>query len=99
MKPAYVRELRSLGLNPSVCGLVEKRVLGVTDDHVHRMGKLGQEGFTLNRLSELRIHGETPGYVREMESPGLNGLTPDRLVDIRIHGADTGYVPTMKKIV
>ena len=96
--PAYVREMRSFGLNPSAGELVEMRVHGVTHDYIRRMETLGLDELSPERLIEMRVHGVTPEIFQEFQELGLAVLDPGKLIEMRVHGVTPDYVREMASL-
>ena len=104
--PAYVKEIRDLGLQPSAEELVGMRVQGITPEYVREM-----RGFVSNPSVEdligMKVQGITPGYIKEIRAlyPNLNveeligmkvqGITPDYLKEFH----DLGLQPSADDLI
>jgi bla regulator protein blaR1 len=87
--PAYIREIRSTGLNPDVNVLVAMKVHGITPDYVSSVRALG---FTPNEhdLIAMKVHDITPEYVRELRAAGFNPSTHE-IIAMKVHGITPDY--------
>jgi hypothetical protein len=97
--PAYVRSLRSIGLEGTgtVHEVVEMRIHQISVEYVRELEGLGYRGLSRRQLLEMGIHGVDAEHVRQMRALGFGELTPRQLVDLRIHGVTPEYAAEMRQ--
>ena len=94
----YVRELRSLGLNPSADNLVAMRIHNVTTEYVKELQALGYSHLQPDQLVTMRIHGVETDFIRDLNKLGYRSVSTDELVTMRIHDATTEFIRQLKTL-
>jgi beta-lactamase regulating signal transducer with metallopeptidase domain len=87
--PAYVREIRSTGLNPDVNALIAMKVQDITPEYVKGMRDLGIDGDA-NDFIAMKVQGITPDYVRQMRAAGFNPSTHE-LIAMKVQDVTPEY--------
>ncbi|TQF16623.1 M56 family metallopeptidase [Myxococcus llanfairpwllgwyngyllgogerychwyrndrobwllllantysiliogogogochensis] len=94
--PERVRELESMGYEPTVANLVEMGHMGVTSEYMKQMTVSFGRKLEANALVELRALGITPEYVAALRDAGFDTKNPDDVVEARAVGVDPEYVRGLK---
>jgi len=74
--PAYIRDIRSTGLNPDVHAFVAMKVHGITPDYVKSVRALGFAPDAQDLIA-MKVHDITPEYVRSMRDLGIDANAHD----------------------
>jgi len=92
--PAYIREMRSTGLNPDVHALIAMKVQGITPEYVKAVRSMG---FTpdANDLIAMKVQDITPAYVKGMRDLGIDANTHD-FIAMKAQDITPDYVRTMR---
>jgi beta-lactamase regulating signal transducer with metallopeptidase domain len=86
---AYVREIRSTGLNPDVNSLVAMKVQDITPEYVKSMRELGIDADA-NDFIAMKVQGITPDYVQQMRAAGFNPSTHE-LIAMKVQDVTPEY--------
>ena len=92
--PEYVKEVKALGLHPSIDELISMRVQGVDPHYIADMRTTGLNA-SLNQIIAMRIQGVTPEYIKGMRAAGVNG-DASQLIGMRVQGLTPEYIEQMK---
>lgn len=92
--PEYIKEVRALGLHPTVNELISMRVQGIDPQYVKDMRAAGFNA-DISQLISMRIQGVTPEYVRDMRAAGIDG-SANEFISMRVQGLTPEYVKEMK---
>ena len=97
--PAYVREVRSLGISgaDTPAGVVELRIHRISAAYVRELAELGYRDLSRGMLLQMGIHGVGARQVRELRELGYRDLTPQQLVMLRIHGITPAHIRHMRE--
>jgi hypothetical protein len=97
--PAWLRELRALGVGPLRPGdLMLIGAFDVTPQYVRSMRALGLSGTgTVDGILELRRAGVTEQYARELQALGYGGLTRQQLLMMRTHEVSPTFVHQVRQ--
>ena len=87
--PAYVREMRSTGLNPDVHALIAMKVQDITPEYVKGMRDLGIDADA-NDFIAMKVQDITPDYVRQMRAAGFNPSTHE-LIAMKVQDVTPEY--------
>ena len=92
--PAYVREIRSTGLNPDVNALVAMKVQDITPQYVKSVRALG---FTPDEheLIAMKVQDITPEYVKSMRDLGIDAGAND-FIAMKVQDITPEYVMSMR---
>lgn len=88
--PAYVREIRSLGLQPSAEDFIGMRVQGITPEFIREMRAI-QSNLDVDQLIGMKVQGLTPQYANEIRGMGLPG-DPENLIAMKVQGITPEYI-------
>ncbi|MFY2558969.1 M56 family metallopeptidase [Corallococcus terminator] len=94
--PERVRELESMGYEPTVANLVEMGHMGITSEYMKKMTASFGRKLDADTLVELRALGITPEYVATLKDSGFDTTNPDDVVEARAVGVDPEYVRGLK---
>lgn len=92
--PEYVKEVKALGLHPSIDELIAMRVQGVDPHYIAGMRATGLNA-SLDQIIAMRIQGVTPEYVKNMRAAGVNG-DASQFIGMRVQGLTPEYIEQMK---
>lgn len=92
--PDYVRQLRDLGVHPSIHELIAMKVQGISADYVRQMRDLGLE-TGIHQLLAMKVQGISPEYVREMRALGFNAGT-GQFIAMKIQGISPEYARELR---
>jgi beta-lactamase regulating signal transducer with metallopeptidase domain len=87
--PAYIREIRSTGLNPDVNLLIAMKVQDITPEYIKGMRDLGIDADA-NDFIAMKVQGITPDYVRQMRAAGFNPTTHE-LIAMKVQDVTPEY--------
>jgi beta-lactamase regulating signal transducer with metallopeptidase domain len=90
----YVRQMRSIGLSPSVNQIIGMKIQGVTPEYIHEMQAAGFK-TDINDIIGMKIQGVTPEYLKEVRATGLNP-TAHELMGMKIQGVTPQYVQEVR---
>jgi beta-lactamase regulating signal transducer with metallopeptidase domain len=94
--PERVKELESLGYEPTVGNLVQFGHAGVTPEYVKEMtGVLGRKP-SADELVELRHLGVSPERVKALEAAGYGKLSGEQLTEAAALGIDERFINDLK---
>ncbi|HYO51699.1 M56 family metallopeptidase [Archangium sp.] len=94
--PERVKELESLGYEPTVGNLVQFGHAHVTPEFVKEMtGVLGRKP-TADELVEMRHLGVTPARVKALEAAGYGKLSADELTQAAALGVDERFIQELR---
>jgi hypothetical protein len=94
---AYAKEIKDLGYNPDLQGLIEARIFKVGRDQINGLKSVGVTDLSLHKLVEYQIFNVTPDYVREMRAAFPN-ISLDKMVEMRIHKATPEFAKEMAQL-
>lgn len=94
---AYAKEIKDLGYNPDLQGLIEARIFKVGRDQINGLKAVGVTDLSLHKLVEYQIFNVTPDYVREMRAAFPN-ISLDKMVEMRIHKATPEFAKEMAQL-
>ena len=92
--PEYVKEVKALGLHPSLDELIAMRVQGADPHYIADMRATGVNA-NLDQIIAMRIQGVTPEYVKDMRGAGVNG-DASQFIGMRVQGLTPEYIEQMK---
>jgi bla regulator protein blaR1 len=92
--PAYVKEMRQQGLQPTPDELVGMRVQGITPEYIREMRKF-DSNLNIEELIGMKVQGVTPEYIREFQELGLQPSADD-LIGMKVQGVTPSYVKEMR---
>ncbi len=90
--PQTIRDLRSLGYQPTKREVEEIAVFQITAEVVKEFGKLGYSNLTLRELVNLRVGRVDAEYVNSMRALGFANLTAHQIADMGILGVRPSYI-------
>ncbi|QRN97124.1 M48 family metalloprotease [Archangium violaceum] len=94
--PERVKELESLGYEPTVGNLVQFGHAHVTPEYVKEMtGALGRKP-SAEELVEMKHLGVSPERVKALEAAGYGKLSGDELTQAAALGVDAGFINELK---
>jgi beta-lactamase regulating signal transducer with metallopeptidase domain len=88
--PAYVKEIRELGLQPSADEFIGMRVQGITPEYIREMRTI-EAKLSVDELIGMKVQGVTPQYANEMRGMGLKA-DAENLVGMKVQGITPEYV-------
>jgi beta-lactamase regulating signal transducer with metallopeptidase domain len=91
---AFVREVRSTGLDPDVDAVLAMKIHDVTPAFVKEVRAMGFDP-SAEEVVAMKIHGLTPAYVQSIRTLGFKP-DADELIAMRIHGITPEYVRAMR---
>jgi hypothetical protein len=94
--PAYVKEIRELGLQPSADEFVGMRVQGITPEYIREMRTI-EANLGVDELIGMKVQGVTPQYANEMRGLGLKA-DAENLVGMKVQGITPEYVRGIQAI-
>lgn len=92
--PAYVKEIRELGLQPSADEIVGMKVQGITPEYLREMRTIAAN-LGVDELIGMKVQGITPEYANEMRGLGLKA-DPDNLIGMKVQGITPEYIRAMQ---
>ena len=92
--PAYVKEIRDLGLKPSADEFIGMRVQGITPEYIREMRTIAPN-LDVDELIGMKVQGITPQYANEMRGMGLKA-DPDNLIGMKVQGITPEYIRAMQ---
>src|SRR5712664_2972092 len=92
--PAYVKEMRELGLQPTPDELIGMRVQGITPEYIREMRKF-DSNLNIDELIGMKVQGDMPQYIREFHDLGLQP-DADELIGMKVQGVAPNYVREMR---
>jgi beta-lactamase regulating signal transducer with metallopeptidase domain len=92
---AYVRDMRSTGMNPDVNVLIAMKSQGITPEYVKEIRALGFAPDE-NEFVAMKIHGVTPDYVKGMRDLGVNP-DADEFIALKVHDVTPEYRQALEK--
>jgi len=99
-RPAFLGELRALGIETGTPGEADLFEMAVSDVSVAFVRDMIAEGYRLplDAYRTLRTFDVTPTFIREMRALGLVHLSQDDLVAFRIHGVTAPFAAQMRRL-
>jgi len=94
--PAYVREIREQGFQPSPDELIGMKVQGITPEYIREMRTIDAH-LSVDQLIGMKVQGITPQYAQEMRGLGLE-TDPDNLIGMKVQGITAEYVKGMQAL-
>lgn len=94
--PEYMREVKALGLHPSIDELISMRVQGVDPRYIADMRATGLNA-SLQQIIAMRVQGVTPEYVKDMRAAGVDG-DANQFIGMRVQGLTPEYIQQMKAV-
>jgi len=94
--PAYVREIRELGFQPTADELIGMKVQGITPEYIREMRKI-DANLSADQLIGMKVQGITPQYAQEMRAMGLEA-GPDNLIGMKVQGITPEYTKAMQAL-
>jgi hypothetical protein len=94
--PAYVKEIRELGLQPSADEFVGMRVQGITPEYIREMRTI-EANLSVEELIGMKVQGVTPQYANEMRGLGLKA-DAENLIGMKVQGITPEYVRAIQAI-
>jgi beta-lactamase regulating signal transducer with metallopeptidase domain len=91
---AFVRDVRTTGLDPDADMLLAMKIHDVTPAYVKEVRAMGFDPRA-DEVVAMKIHGLTPEYVKDMRALGFNPRA-DELIAMKIHGITPDYVKSMR---
>ena len=88
--PAYVKEIRGLGLEPTAEELVGMRVQGITPEYVREMRTFSSNAG-IDELIGMKVQGVTPEYIRQIRTIYPN-LQAEELIGMKVQGVTPDYI-------
>jgi len=88
--PAYVKEIRGLGLQPTAEELVGMRVQGITPEYVREMRAFSSNAG-IDELIGMKVQGVTPEYIRQIRTIYPN-LQAEELIGMKVQGVTPDYI-------
>jgi hypothetical protein len=92
--PAYIREIRSTGLNPDVNVLIAMKVQDITPEYVKSVRALGFNPEA-HELIAMKVQDITPEYVKGMRDLGIDADAND-FIAMKVQGITPDYVRQMR---
>jgi len=94
--PAYVREIRDQGFQPSADELVGMKVQGITPEYIREMRTI-DANVSVDQLIGMKVQGITPQSAQEMRGLGLE-TDPDNLIGMKVQGITPEYIKGMQAL-
>lgn len=94
--PESVKELESMGYEPTVGNLVKMSHAGVTPAYTKQMSERFGKKLAADTLVQLRHLGVTPDYLAVLQSAGFATNDPEEVIQARAVGVDAAYVQGLK---
>jgi beta-lactamase regulating signal transducer with metallopeptidase domain len=92
--PAYVREIRSTGLNPDVHALIAIKVQDITPQYVKSVRALGFNPEA-HELIAMKVQDISPEYIKGMRDLGIDADAND-FIAMKVQGITPDYVRQMR---
>jgi beta-lactamase regulating signal transducer with metallopeptidase domain len=92
--PDYVREIKTLGLDPGADGFVAMKVQGVTPEYVRELRTLGFNPDE-NQIVALKVQGVSGDYVRGLKEAGIQG-DANQFIALKVQGVTPSYVRDLR---
>jgi len=94
--PAYVREIREQGFQPSADELIGMKVQGITPEYIREMRTIDAH-LSVDQLIGMKVQGITPQYAQEMRGLGLE-TSPNSLIGMKVQGITPEYVKGIQSL-
>ena len=94
--PAYVKEIRDLGLQPTAEEFIGMRVQGITPEYIREMRAI-KSNLTVDDLIGMKVQGITPQYSAEMRQVGIS-TDSENLIGMKVQGITPEYVKGMQNV-
>jgi beta-lactamase regulating signal transducer with metallopeptidase domain len=94
--PAYVKEIRELGLQPSADEFIGMRVQGITPEYIREMRTI-EANLSVDELIGMKVQGVSPQYANEMRGLGLKA-DAENLIGMKVQGITPEYVQGIRAI-
>jgi beta-lactamase regulating signal transducer with metallopeptidase domain len=91
---AFVRDVRTTGLDPDADMLLAMKIHDVTPAYVKEVRAMGFDPRA-DEVVAMKIHGLTPEYVKDMRALGFNPRAGE-LIAMKVHGITPDYVKSMR---
>jgi len=80
--PEYVRDIRALGLKPSVNEFISMRVQDVTPEYIKALQAAGYK-FSVNDIISAKVQDVSPEFIERAQKHGFKDLTLQKLIQLR----------------
>jgi len=92
----YIKELRELGLQPTLDRLIECRIFNVDREQVEGLKAVGISSPSLDTLVQYRIFHVTPEYIKQTRA-AFPGLSMEKMVAMQIHQVTPEFAQEMSR--
>ena len=94
--PQTIRDLRSLGYEPSRQQVLEIAIFRITANVVREYARLGYSNLTFRELVNFRVGRVDAAYIAGMREAGYTDLPAQKLANLAILGVTPAYVRDLK---
>jgi beta-lactamase regulating signal transducer with metallopeptidase domain len=94
--PAYIRDMRATGLDPSVEQIIAMRMHGITPAYFQQVNSLGFQ-VDIDELIAFKMHGVSADFVQKVHAMGFEG-DADEIVALKLHDVSADYVKSMREL-
>jgi hypothetical protein len=96
LSPAIVRELKTMGYQPSRRELDDVAIFAITPDAIREFARLGYPNLSFRELVNLRVGNVDAEYIKAMKGLGYANLSAHEISDMAILGVSPDYVRDLR---
>ena len=93
---AFVRGVKSVGLEASTSDLLDLRNHGLSADFIREAKNSGSQSLTVRDLIQLKDHGVQSDFLRGLKDSGY-AVPVNEIIAMRDHGVDVGYLKELAR--
>ncbi|HEY8132885.1 MAG TPA: hypothetical protein VII12_13455 [Thermoanaerobaculia bacterium] len=94
--PQIIRELRTMGYQPTQREVEEIAIFRITPDLLREFGRLGYPNLSLREAVNFRVGRVDAAYIKEIRELGYSELSARKLADMAIIGVTPTYVRELR---
>jgi hypothetical protein len=98
LTPSMIRELRSMGYQPSRHELDEVAIFNITPEAIRELARLGYPSLTLRELVNMRVGNVDAEYIRALRELGYDHLSAHEISEMAILGVTPKYIRDLQAI-
>jgi len=96
--PQTIRDLRSMGYEPTRKEVVELAIFRINAALVREFARLGYPNLSIRELVNMRVGRVDAAYVNGMRESGYTNLSAGKLANLAILGVSPAYVRELKSV-